>query len=74
MNWERHHIEVLRAAASGDAVRAADLLSEHLASVGCDPLAVRIAAQLRQPTGADEPVTSAGQFPSCHPIPWPCSP
>ena len=74
MNWERHHIEVVRAAASGNAVRAADLLSEHLASVGCDPLAFRIAVQLRQPIGTDEFVNLAGQLPSCHPIPWPCSP
>jgi len=39
MNWERHHIEVVRAAATGNARRAADLLREHLASIGCDPLA-----------------------------------
>ena len=74
MNWERHHIEVVRAAASGNSVRAADLLSEHLASVGCDPLAFRIALQLRQPIGTGEFVKLAGQLPSCHPIPWPCSP
>ena len=73
MNWERHHIEVVRAAASGNAVRAADLLSEHLASIGCDPLAVRIAFQLRQLIGPDELVNLAGQLPSCHPTPWPCS-
>jgi len=74
MNWERHHIEVVRAAASGNAVRAADLLSEHLASVGCDPLAARIAVQLRQPIGMDEFVNLAGQLPSCHPVQWPRSP
>jgi DNA-binding GntR family transcriptional regulator len=39
MNWERHHIEVVRTAASGNGKRAADLLREHLAGVGCDPLA-----------------------------------
>ena len=44
MNWERHHIEVVRTAASGDGKRAADLLREHLAGVGCDPLAFRIVA------------------------------
>ena len=38
MNWERHHIEVIRAASAGDAMRAADLLREHLANVGCDLL------------------------------------
>jgi hypothetical protein len=50
MNWERHHIEVVSAAAIGDAVRAADLLRERLANVGCDPLAHRIVAHLRPPT------------------------
>ena len=45
MNWERHHIEVVRTAASGNGKRAADLLREHLAGVGCDPLAFRIVAQ-----------------------------
>jgi hypothetical protein len=54
MNWERHHIEVVRAAAAGNARRAADLLREHLASVGCDPLAFRIAALLRQPTAKND--------------------
>jgi hypothetical protein len=37
MNWERHHIEVVRTAAAGHGKRAADLLREHLAGVGCDP-------------------------------------
>ena len=41
MNWERHHIEIVRTAASGNGKRAADLLREHLAAVGCDPLAFR---------------------------------
>ena len=45
MNWERHHIEVVRTAAAGNGKRAADLLREHLAAVGCDPLAFRIVAQ-----------------------------
>ena len=54
MNWERHHIEVVRTAATGNAKRATDLLREHLATVGCDPLAVRIAAHLRRPGGHDD--------------------
>jgi hypothetical protein len=29
---------------------------------------------LRRPAGTDEFVNLAGQLPSCHPIPWPCSP
>ena len=52
MNWERHHIQVVASAAAGQATRAADLLREHLASVGCDPLAIRITARLQPPTGA----------------------
>ena len=67
MNWERHHIEVVSAAATDDAVRAADLLREHLANVGCDPLAYRIAAHLRQPG----PVTDE-RLPNCHPTTWKC--
>jgi DNA-binding GntR family transcriptional regulator len=67
LSWERHHIEVIRAASAGDAMRAADLLREHLASVGCDPLAARITAHLRQPT---QGVTD--RLPRCHPSAWPC--
>jgi hypothetical protein len=74
LNWERHHIEVVRAAAAGNARRAADLLREHLASVGCDPLAFRIAAMLRQHTGKNDGFEDlASQLPGCHTIPWPCS-
>ena len=74
MNWERHHIEVVRTAAAGHGKRAADLLREHLAAVGCDPLAVRIVAQLRQPAGLDEDFEDlAGQLPACHPTRWPSS-
>ena len=47
MNWERHHIEIVRTAAAGNHSRAADLVREHLASVGCDPLALRIVTELR---------------------------
>ena len=74
MNWERHHIEVVATAAAGQATRAADLLREHLASVGCDPLAVRITARLRAPTGAgDDFEDLASQLPGCHATPWPGS-
>ena len=67
MNWERHHIEVVGATATGDTDRAADLLGEHSANVGCDPLATRIVAHLRQstPTTTDRP-------PNCHPSEWEC--
>jgi hypothetical protein len=75
MTWERHHNEVVRTAASGDTKRAVDLLREHLAGVGCDPLAFRIVAQLRQPEGTDEDFENfASQLPGCHPSRWPNSP
>lgn len=73
MSWERHHIEVVRTA--GDANRAAGLLREHLANVGCDPLAVRITAQLRQPGDhGDDFEDLAGRLPGCHATPWPSFP
>jgi hypothetical protein len=72
MNWERHHIEVVRTAASGNGRRAVDLLREHLAAVGCDPLAFRIVAQMRKPAGLDDDFESlAGQLPDCHSTRWP---
>jgi hypothetical protein len=75
MNWERHHIEVVATAATGNGRRAADLLREHLASVGCDPLAFRITALLRQPAGKPDDFESlASQLPGCHNTPWPCPP
>jgi hypothetical protein len=75
MNWERHHIEVVVTAATGNARRAADLLREHLASVGCDPLAFRIAAMLWQPAGTNDDFDNlASQLPGCHTTPWPCPP
>ena len=71
MNWERHHIEVVRTAASGNGQRAADLLREHLAAVGCDPLAFLIVAQARQPDEMDEDFENlAGRLPHCHPTRW----
>jgi hypothetical protein len=68
MNWERHHIEVVRTAAAGNVRRAADLLREHLASVGCDPLARRIVTDLhkrKEHRSGSEDV--GGPSPSCHP-------
>ncbi len=74
MNWERHHIEVVRTAATGDTERASDLLREHLATVGCDPLALRIAAHLRRPGGHDDDFEDlVGRLPGCHASPWTCS-
>jgi hypothetical protein len=75
MTWERHHIEVVATAAAGQATRAADLLREHLASVGCDPLAVRITTRLQPLTGpGDDFEDLAGQLPGCHATPWPSAP
>jgi hypothetical protein len=75
MNWERHHIEVVHTAAAGNARRATDLLREHLASIGCDPLAFCIAAMLRPPAGQTEDFDYlARQLPGCHTTPWPCPP
>jgi len=73
-NWERHHVEVIRTATSGDTRRAADLLREHLAGVGCDPLAIRIVIALRQPLGQDDGLEEVVQLPGCHPSPWSSSP
>jgi hypothetical protein len=67
MNWERHHIEVVRTAAAGNIHRAADLLREHLASVGCDPLARRIVTDLRQRMGHQPGTDDLGTpIPRCH--------
>jgi hypothetical protein len=74
MTWERHHIEVARTAAAGNAGRTADLLREHLASVGCDPLAFRLVAWLRQSMKDDDFEDLAGQLPGCHATRWPGSP
>ena len=75
MNWERHHIEVVATAAAGQATRAADLLREHLASVGCDPLAIRITARLQPPAGpGDDFEDLADQLPGCHATPWSSAP
>jgi hypothetical protein len=67
MAWERHHIEVVTAAANGDALRAAGLLREHAANIGCDPLAALIVAHLRKSTQG-----MTDRLPSCHPSAWPC--
>ncbi len=67
MSWERHHIEVVRTAAAGNVSRATDLLREHLASVGCDPLALRIVTDLRQRTGSRDGLEDLSvQLPGCH--------
>ena len=68
MNWERHHIEVVRTAAAGNHGRAADMLREHLASIGCDPLALRIVSELRWRVGHRDGLDDLrGHLPGCHP-------
>jgi hypothetical protein len=74
MNWERHHIEVVLSAATGNAKRASGLLREHLASVGCDPLAVRIVVLLRHPGNDDDFEDLVLRHPGCHVARWPSSP
>jgi hypothetical protein len=71
MNWERHHIEVLRTAASGNVERATDLLREHLGNVGCDPLLLRIVADLRNAFGKEDNFEDlVDRLPDCHPVAW----
>jgi hypothetical protein len=69
-SWERHHIEVIKTAVAGNVSRATDLLREHLASVGCDPLALRIVIDLRRRTGnPDELEYFSAELPGCHRAP-----
>jgi hypothetical protein len=68
MNWERHHIEVVRTASVGNLSRAADLLREYVASVGCDPLALRIVVELQRRTGQRGGLEDLiDHLPECHP-------
>ncbi len=67
--WERHHIEIVVAAAAGGTARAGDLLREHLAEVGCDPLATRIVVDVGvalEPGGGSRTDQSG-----CHETGWP---
>jgi hypothetical protein len=67
MNWERHHLEVVRTAVAGDFARAVDLLREHLAGVGCDPLALRIVTELRRSAGLRDGIEDlTGLLAACH--------
>jgi hypothetical protein len=69
MNWERHHIEVVRTAAAGNLGRATDLLREHLASVGCDPVALRIVRELGWRAGQRDGLDDLTvHLPACHPV------
>lgn len=61
--WERHHVEVVAAAARGRLDRAVDLLRDHLSVVGCDPLAVAIVVDVAGPELLADVV---GQLLACH--------
>ena len=74
MNWERHHIEVVRTAASGNGKRAADLLREHLAGVGATPSPSGSSPRCDSLRGWRRLRKPAGQLPDCHPARWPSSP
>lgn len=68
-NWERHHIEVVRSAASHNFDRAADLLRESLAAIGCDPLATRIVIDLAERAGKLKDLADlTRQVPGCHQV------
>jgi len=61
--WERHHVDIVAAAASGDVHRAVDLLRDHLVTVGCDPIAVALVLA----AGPSEPVDDLlDGLPACH--------
>ncbi|MGH9132666.1 MAG: hypothetical protein ACRDZZ_01920 [Ilumatobacteraceae bacterium] len=77
--WERHHCEIV-AEAEHNVGRASGILREHLATAGCDPLAVHVvAAALREAATYD-----AARFadltdllrsaPDCHAVPAPPAP
>ena len=64
--WERHHREIVQAAAAGDASRAGMLLRDHLDGVGCDPIAVRAVVDALQLVGDDEGLEAlVARLPAC---------
>lgn len=48
--WERRHVEIVTAASAEHLHRADDLLRDHLADVGCDPLALAAVRRRTQST------------------------
>lgn len=64
--WERHHLEVVAAAADADARRAVDLLREHLTVVTCDPIATVVVLGAARQERLDDILE---KLPSCHPQP-----
>jgi hypothetical protein len=61
--WERHHVEVVAAAAGRDARRAVDLLREHLAVVTCDPVATAVVVGAAAGEALDDILD---RLPGCH--------
>ena len=71
-SWERHHCEIV-AEAHRDVGRASGILREHLADVGCDPLAVHIVcAALRTGCGNVDRIADIADLlastAECHPL------
>jgi hypothetical protein len=61
--WERHHVEVVAAAAGRNPRRAVDLLREHLSVVACDPIATAVVLD----AAPDEPLDDIlDRLPTCH--------
>ena len=63
--WERHHVEVVAAAAGRDAPRAVDLLREHLAVVACDPVATVVVVGAAPGEALDDILD---RLPACHAV------
>ncbi len=71
-SWERHHCEIV-SEAHRDVGRASGILREHLADVGCDPLAVHIVCEALRTAGhnGDRVAEVADLLAStvdCHPL------
>ena len=71
-SWERHHCEIVTEA-HRDVGRASSILLEHLADVGCDPLAVHIVCAALRTAGhnGDRVAEVADLLAStgdCHPL------
>jgi hypothetical protein len=66
--WERHHMEVVTAAADANARRAVDLLREHLTVVACDPIATVVVLGAGGQERLDDILE---KLPGCHPQPAP---
>lgn len=62
-SWERHHVEIVGAAATGDTDRAIDLLREHLAEVRCDPIATAVVINAADDAPLDDIID---RLPACH--------